>query len=136
MALPTLFTNLLGKLGIKIQTDSTRINSPSTTIRQINISFFGNQINSIDKLKKELANQKPVLSKDLEVNVSESVTVTESVLLASGNLQMTKITNNPTNEELELVQLARGKRPYNSISDVHITYDEKGNIVSLNWTES
>lgn len=127
----------MGKLGIRVNVDNSRVNSPTIKIKKLNITISPNShITSMEQLKDELLRIGPVIKNDLDVNVSDNVSVTESVLATRGNLQMTKITNNPTKKELEIIQEARGNRPYNSISDVRINHDENGNITSIQWNEN
>ncbi|HTB49298.1 MAG TPA: hypothetical protein VK712_04410 [Verrucomicrobiae bacterium] len=91
----------------------------------------------IDQLKS-----KPIPVKDLNINVAENIVVSDNVsveissIKPSGSLSMIKTTNNPTPKELEIIQAARANRPYNSISDVRISYAENGSITSVEWTES
>lgn len=134
MPIPIILSSLFEKLGIRI--NNTRINSPSSSVKQFQIFFGGTHIHNPQELKKELSSIKPVINADSRIKVSDKVKVLESVVTSSGSLQMTKITKNPSKEELALVQLARGNRPYNSIFDVQINYDEKGRITSMGWNEN
>lgn len=96
----------------------------------------------INKLIDQLKKSKPVAPEDLKINVSENVNVSDDIsitvsrLQTSGSLSMIKTTNNPTTKELELIQAARGDRPYNSIFDVRVSYNENGNITSIQWNEN
>ena len=92
--------------------------------------------------KDKIAQLQSSVQKALEVSVKDEVslltgvTATVSSFKPEGSLQTTKITNNPTEEELALVKIARGNNPFNSITNVRITRNEKGNVTSLSWDEN
>ena len=103
----------------------------------VNVDFDINK--AIDQLKKS----KPVVPEDLNINASDEIKLSENISVTVGRAQKTtgslgivKTTNNPTPKELELIQAARGNRPYNSIFGVQIGYNEKGSIISLQWNEN
>jgi hypothetical protein len=114
-----------------------------TTAIFISLAFRFNVKVDINQLIDQLKKTGPVVSTDLKINASEEVKVSDdvSVIVSSslstvGSLSMVKTTNNPSETELELIQAARGNRPYNSISDVQISYNEQGAITSISWKES
>jgi hypothetical protein len=86
---------------------------------------------NFNQIKKEVTKQQPVIQEALEIKVSDLTRIIENV---KAKTHPVAITTKPSTEELELVQLLRSNRPYNSISDVKIKYDESG--VTMSWTES
>jgi hypothetical protein len=96
----------------------------------------------INKLIDQLKKSKPVVPEDLNINVSDETKVSDSILVTvsklelTGSLSMIKSTNNPTEKELDVIRAARGDRPYSSIFDVRVSYNEKGNITSISWSEN
>ena len=119
------------------------MDAPTTAIL-ISLVFTANlNINlDINVLIDQLKKSKPIVPKDLSINVSDVVKVTDDIsvtvsrLQPRGSLSMVKTTNNPTAKELELIKAARGDRPYNLIFDVRVGYDENGNVTSIQWNEN
>jgi hypothetical protein len=120
--------------------------SSSTTAALLVTIAFSLKLNvkvDINELIDQLKSSEPIVPEDLDVNTSDEVQISDNVsasinstVKATGSLSIIKTTNNPDPKELELIQASRGNRPYNSIFDVHISYDEKGNITSLQWSEN
>ena len=121
------------ELILRFQYNKTVDNSVHNTI--VN-NYYGLGEADIKKLQSGV-------QKALEINVKDDVSVLAAAIATissnitpTSSLKITKITNNPTEEELKIIQEARGNKPYNSIFDVHIDYDTDGNPTLVSWTES
>ncbi len=98
-------------------------------------------INSPDDLGKLLNEQQPKLSKNLNLQVSDRVAVSDSISISKNGVEYIDIpgfgmVERPSDTEIELVKKARGDKPYNAIWDVKLGKDEQGNITSLQWSEN
>jgi|GEM_PF-5548987 hypothetical protein len=120
-----------------------RLMDTSSTALLVSLAFQFNVNLDINELIRQLKKSEPIVPEDLKIDISEKVKVSDDVsvtvasgLRASGSLSMVKTTNKPSEKELELIQAARGNRPYNSISDVQVSYNEQGTITSISWKES
>jgi len=139
MIFPPLFHSLLNKLGIHIESHHNDSHSRKNISLNFNFGGTHNHLTSPEDLRRYLSEHPVALPEDINIEVSDTVKVSENIeasITPQGNLQMTKITDSPSKEELELVLTARGSRTYNSIENVRIGYDETGNIKTLQWTES
>ncbi|MBC7764534.1 hypothetical protein H7Y29_02375 [Microbacteriaceae bacterium] len=93
----------------------------------------------INQLINQLKGSRPVVSQELKANVTDEVKLSDDLLIKVSSSKFTdnlSETHAPSEEELDLIQAARGNRPYNSISDLRISYDRSGSITALRWVES
>lgn len=131
MALPPFFSSMLEKFAPKLTVVNKRVNSPTTT----KIYFVFAKHASFSELKEELE-ARPVALQEPSPQVTSPASIQPSSVAPSGSLRMVKTTNNPTQQELELVQAARGGQPYANIWNVQIAYDEDGKVSVLSWDEN